>query len=229
MMAPTYCRPSVRSCSACRIDRTSNTACDGSTRTQGCARLGHERRRVAGRPDGERNVAGRRLSEGSIQRRIVAAPEPVVDDVAGDTDDRQPRPRAGSDALSDRIGAGPVFPRERLGDDRDRLAVLSVRVGERPSRPDWDLERREELWRGGPDSRPRAGWLGSGFGTPSISIDRPELLSAEGMTLMAAAASTPGTVAQALDDSVGKPAVVIGRPDSARSATAAASSAGHRG
>ena len=163
-------------------------------RPYGRARLGGERRRIAGRPDDERHAASRRLPKRPVDRRMVAAVEPAVNVIARDADDRQPRARAELDPLADRIRVRPIPASEGLGDDRDRLRILAVPVGEPTARSDRNLQapRRAPAWRS--DSPPRAGCSDRDSGRPSISIERPELSPDAGMMLIAAAASTPDTV-----------------------------------
>ena len=81
----------------------------------------HDGPRIAGRSRGDDERVGRRLRDRTIQRRYVAAVEPVVNHIATDADDSQPRSPSDPQLAAQLSTLWPVLARHRLTDDRDRF------------------------------------------------------------------------------------------------------------
>ena len=122
---------------------------DGANRRAG---VGDDADGVAVGACQQREVRRRRLRKRPVQRRRIAPPEPVVDDVAADADDGEPRrvwrPHDPEPAAN-RVGVRPEAPRHRQAHDRDRLRVFTVRAGEAAPLQDGHAERVEDptAWR----------------------------------------------------------------------------------
>src|SRR5260370_1236731 len=68
--------------------------------------------------------------------------------VSNNTNDGSPRSaRATAHVLADCIFIGPIFARQRLIDDDDRLGVLLILIRKRPATPEWDFQSREVVRR----------------------------------------------------------------------------------
>ena len=72
---------------------------------------------IARRAGHEDDIGGWGLRVGPISRRKAAASKPVLDDVTGDADHRQPRAVAETKALANRIAALEIPGSERVRDD----------------------------------------------------------------------------------------------------------------
>ena len=201
-MPAMYCRPIVD----CRIDAGQAPQLVGRlVGIDGRERAPHgpgERLGIAARPQRERQVLRRRLHERTVEGRRVAAQHPLVDHVARDAHDGEPRgvelAVQHPEALADRVLPRPEALGDRAADDGHRARPSAVSASSRP-RPESErqLQRREERGRRRRAPPPAAARCPCASGCPSTSIGRVEKPLRPGSELVTATLSTPGSSREA--------------------------------